>query len=54
MAFWVILWKCVFIGTVGIYAIMAIWVTFQGARDIKSMFADLQEQHDKKQENQKS
>ena len=46
MMFWVYLWGFVFIATVSIYGLMAIWVTIQGARDIKSMFADLRQRHE--------
>lgn len=46
MEFWVNLWKFVFILTVSVYAVMAVWVTIQGARDIKSMMADLRERHE--------
>lgn len=46
MEFWVNLWKFVFIATVSVYGVMAVWVTVQGARDIKSMIADLRERHD--------
>lgn len=45
MNFWVLLWKCVLIGTITIYATIAIWVTFQGARDIKTLFASLKKRH---------
>ena len=46
MTFWMGLWKTVFIGTVLVYAAMAVWVTVQGARDIKSLLATLRERHD--------
>ncbi len=46
MAFWVPFWKVVFIATVAIYATMAVWVTVQGAFDIKSMLRDLRERHE--------
>jgi hypothetical protein len=46
MDFWIILWKVVFIATVSIYGVMAVWVTFQGARDIKSMLADINTRHE--------
>jgi len=46
MTFWVVLWKGVFLATVGIYAVMAVWVTVQGARDIKSMMADIRRRHE--------
>ena len=46
MTFWVVLWKVVFLATVGIYGVMAVWVTVQGARDIKSMMADIRRRHE--------
>ena len=46
MMFWVYLWGFVFLATVFVYGIMAVWVTIQGARDIKSMMADLRERHE--------
>lgn len=46
MAFWVVLWKVVLLATVGIYGVMAVWVTIQGARDIKSMMADIRQRHE--------
>lgn len=45
MDFWVGFWKIIFIGTVSIYAVVALWVTVQGARDIKSMISDLRQRH---------
>jgi len=30
---------------VGLFGIMAVWVTVQGARDIKSLFKTLDEEH---------
>ena len=46
MDFWIFLWKAVFLATISVYAIMALWVTVQGARDIKSMLGDLRRRHD--------
>ena len=45
MDFWVMFWKVIFIVTVSIYAVVAVWVTVQGARDIKSMIGDLRKRH---------
>lgn len=39
--FWVLLWKAVFLITVSVYAVMAVWVTFRGALDIRDMLIDL-------------
>lgn len=46
MTFWVYLWGFVFVATVAIYGVMAVWVTVQGARDIKSMMADIRGRHE--------
>lgn len=48
MTFWVLLWKGILIATVGVYAIMALWVTVQGAFDIRSMLSDLRARHEGK------
>lgn len=45
MDFWVGLWKVVFLATVSVYGVMALWVTMQGARDIISMLADIRARH---------
>lgn len=44
---WELLWKITFFAGVSVFAGMAVWVTFQGARDIKSLFRTLNEQHDR-------
>ncbi len=46
MTFWILLWKSVFILTISAFSVLAVWVTFQGARDIKSLFASLRRQHE--------
>lgn len=46
MNFWILLWKSVFILSVSAFGLLAVWVTFQGARDIKSLFASLRRQHE--------
>ena len=46
MGFWIVLWKAVFIVTISVYSVMAVWVTVQGARDIKSMMQDIRERHE--------
>ena len=42
---WIPFWKAVFIATVAVYGVMAVWVTVQGARDIKSMLKDIRDSH---------
>ncbi|HIJ64743.1 MAG TPA: hypothetical protein HPP77_02225 [Candidatus Hydrogenedentes bacterium] len=46
MAFWITLWKVVFIVTVVVFAGLAVWVTIQGARDIKAMLLTLRKRHE--------
>ena len=46
MMFWVYLWKILFIFTVLAFAVMAVWVTIQGAFDIKAMMATLRKRHE--------
>ena len=48
MEFWILLWKTVFIVTISVYSVMAVWVTFQGARDIRSMLDDINDRHEAK------
>ena len=43
---WMILWKWLMILSVTGFAIMAVWVTIQGARDIKSLLHTLRAGHD--------
>ena len=45
MAFWMLLWKIVFVVVVVFFAGLAVWVTFQGARDIKSLLKTLRARH---------
>lgn len=45
MMFWVNLWKLVFILTILFFGVMALWVTVQGARDIKSLLSTLRREH---------
>lgn len=46
MTLWMTLWKWLMILSVGGFAIMAVWVTIQGARDIKSLLISLREGHE--------
>jgi hypothetical protein len=46
MIFWMGLWKWLMILSVGGFAVMAVWVTIQGARDIKSLLRSLRAGHD--------
>ena len=45
MSFWVLLWKLVFIVTVLLFAGLSVWVTIQGAKDIKALLKRLRERH---------
>ena len=46
MTFWILLWKAVFLVTVTGFSLMATWVTFQGARDIRSLLETLGNRHE--------
>ena len=50
MTFWMTLWKWLMILSVGSFSIMALWVTFQGARDIKSLLESLRAGHEHPEE----
>ena len=41
METWILLWKTVFIVGLAVFVVMAIWVTIQGFRDIRSLFATM-------------
>jgi hypothetical protein len=45
MVFWMALWKAVFVVTVTGFAIMSVWVTVQGARDIGFLMRTLRDRH---------
>ena len=47
MGFWVFLWKAVFVLGVGVFAVMAVWVTISGWRDIRELFASIDTAHGK-------
>ncbi len=49
MASWMLLWKVVFLVVVVFFAGLAVWVTFQGARDIKTLLSTLRARHEKAQ-----
>ena len=46
MSSWILTWKLVFVFGVGGFTAMAVWVTIQGARDIKSLLNDLRREHE--------
>ncbi len=41
---WETLWKIVLLGGIALFAGMAIWVTIYGAKDIRTLFRELDEQ----------
>ena len=47
MTFWVVLWKLVLIGGLGLFAAMAVWVTIGGFFDVKKLLKTLKESHKK-------
>ena len=40
---WILLWKIVVFGALGLFTLLSIWVTIAGVGDIKRMFAALSE-----------
>ncbi len=42
---WEILWKFVLIVGVSLFAVMAIWVTIAGARDLRRLLTRIDESH---------
>ena len=50
MTFWIWLWKAVFFVTLTGFSLMAVWVTIQGARDIRLLLEVLRGRHDDGQE----
>jgi len=50
MILWMSIWKWLMILSVGSFAVMALWVTFQGALDIKSLLQSLREGHEHPEE----
>ena len=45
MAYWELAWKALFIGGVGIFAVMAVWVTVAGFSDIRKLLAGLEKKN---------
>jgi hypothetical protein len=43
---WMLLWKITFIVGVTLFAVMAVWVTIAGAKDIKRLFKRIEESHE--------
>ena len=41
--FWILLWKCVLIGGVGLFTLLAIVVTIGGAYDIRKLLRQLKD-----------
>ncbi len=53
MSFWMTLWKWLMIVSIGSFSVMALWVTVQGARDIKALLQSLRAGHEQSGENTK-
>ena len=47
---WQQLWTILFFGALGIFALMSIWVTIGGYRDIKTLLKRLQEDQSEEDE----
>lgn len=50
MGDWVLFWKIVLYGALGLFTVMSVWVIIFGYRDIQKMFASLREQKDAPEE----
>jgi len=48
MTFWILLWKILFVAAIAVFAGMSVWVTIGGWQDIKTLFARLEEEHQKR------
>ncbi|MCP4643786.1 MAG: hypothetical protein GY851_25295 [bacterium] len=46
MVYWIAIWKVFFVVTVAAFGLMSVWVSFQGARDIKALLATLKGRHE--------
>ncbi|MEN8254451.1 MAG: hypothetical protein ABFR33_03170 [Verrucomicrobiota bacterium] len=46
MEFWEALWKTVFVCGLASFALLAVWVSIGGARDIKKMLRNLNQEHE--------
>lgn len=46
MAFWIALWKVVFVVVLAGFSLLSVWVTVQGARDIGSLLRTLADRHE--------
>ncbi len=42
---WMIVWKAVLVFAIGIFGLMAVWVTIAGLRDIRRLFTTLDDSH---------
>ena len=45
MDFWMYLWTLVFFGGVAVYAVLAVFVSYHGAHDLKVMLDSLRQRH---------
>jgi len=52
MTFWIILWQIVLIGSLILFAGMAVWVSIGGFFDIKRLFKSIAESHQQEQREQ--
>lgn len=47
--FWMLVWKICLVGTLVVFAGLAVWVTIGGARDIRKLVARLRDGDDKQE-----
>ncbi len=45
MTFWIYLWKIVLLGSLALFAALAVWVSIGGYFDVKRLFATIAESH---------
>ncbi len=50
MSFWVNFWKAIFLFSLFGFAILSVWVTISGARDIRSMLDTILAKHEQEEE----
>ena len=52
MSFWIALWKIVLVGSVLLFACLAVWVTIGGFFDVKRLFQRITEEHERNSQQQ--
>ena len=47
MSFWILLWKSVFVLGVSAFAVMSVWVTIWGGKDLVYLLRTIRAQHER-------